>query len=181
MRLKKNSANCHSSPKISVSSHPMFPSCATIFTFLARASCSLPLMVTPTIRLSPKTSFRTRLSTRALATIPHSGMVRRAVGLRTEKLLELLEVPAIWNREDFLGIAGVAWSSRRRPGNCAFAGCAQSRRRSADECSGARGRQLEMALYRQMLSLRFPALRELTKSTNRLGTLRRYGKLEETL
>src|SRR5690242_7223935 len=74
-------------------------------------------------------------------------MVRRAVGRGTEKLLDLLEISAMWNRENFLGIATSRLVVRRRPGNCAFAGCAQSRRRSADECSGARGRQLEMALY----------------------------------
>ena len=32
-----------------------------------------------------------------------------------------------------------------------------------------------------MSAAEFDSLRELTKSSNRLGTLRRYGKLEETL
>src|SRR5690242_2730124 len=99
-------------------------------------------------------------------------MVRRAVGRGTEKLLDLLEIPAMWNREDFLGIAASRLVVRRRPGNCAFAGCAQSRRRSADECSGRAEGNWKWRCTKEVLSAaEFPALRELTKSATRTGIL----------
>ena len=46
-----------------------------------------------------------------------------------------------------MGVAASGVVVRRRRGNRAFAGPAESRGRSADECSGSRGRELEMAVH----------------------------------
>ena len=54
--------------------------------------------------------------------------------------------------------------------------------RGADERPWPRGRQWSWRCTEEMMSAAdFDSLRKLTKSSNRLGTLRRYGKLEETL